>query len=401
MHLPPSSSSASPASLSAAVAAAVVSSAAAANGAGSASSPFYSHAITSMWGPEFHSSVNSTSQKSAISGTLGASTTSASSSSSAAAAYSASLPPPHSNFAYPPTPPIDMKLEAAGGSNNAHSGGGDNSLYSSGSGQHHGHSGSHGASGLLHHQMGNLGDGLSLSHHGENGGKSLMGSGGSGDPLMTSLAFPASAAAAAAAAYSGLSSSSSPNGRKLQEGMHPSSSPSTHSPPQQQQQQQSDPVVGAGALHSHQLSAAAVDSSVPLSGNVGTVYPYFSTSSSASSTPSALSGGGGAAAMCNPADLSSPLYGSYSTTGVFSAKTLQPSRPRSKVRANAGKTRRWSEPDCVVGTHNQTRVPLSELEHRGHERPSISSIQLSPCYEATCDLHLTPVESISVPSPPL
>ena len=46
-------------------------------------------------------------------------------------------------------------------------------------------------------------------------------------------------------------------------------------------------------------------------------YPYFTSPSSV--------------------DLSSPLYGSYSTTGVFSSKTLQPSRPRSKARANTGK----------------------------------------------------------------
>ena len=48
-------------------------------------------------------------------------------------------------------------------------------------------------------------------------------------------------------------------------------------------------------------------------------YPYFSSSQSV--------------------DLSSPLYGSYSTTGVFSSKTLQPSRPRSKARANTGKAK--------------------------------------------------------------
>jgi hypothetical protein len=57
--------------------------------------------------------------------------------------------------------------------------------------------------------------------------------------------------------------------------------------------------------------------STTLAPSSSSAYPYFTSPSSV--------------------DLSSPLYGSYSTTGVFSSKTLQPSRPRSKARANTGK----------------------------------------------------------------
>jgi hypothetical protein len=70
--------------------------------------------------------------------------------------------------------------------------------------------------------------------------------------------------------------------------------------------------------------------STTLAPSSSSAYPYFTSPSSV--------------------DLSSPLYGSYSTTGVFSSKTLQPSRPRSKARANTGKR---SEPlfCSVFGTN--------------------------------------------------
>jgi hypothetical protein len=65
-----------------------------------------------------------------------------------------------------------------------------------------------------------------------------------------------------------------------------------------------------------------------------TTHATYSTTIAPSSSSSAYS------YFTSPSsvDLSSPLYGSYSTTGVFSSKTLQPSRPRSKARANTGKT---------------------------------------------------------------
>ena len=63
-----------------------------------------------------------------------------------------------------------------------------------------------------------------------------------------------------------------------------------------------------------------------------TTHATYSTTIAPSSSSSAYS------YFTSPSsvDLSSPLYGSYSTTGVFSSKTLQPARPRSKARANTG-----------------------------------------------------------------
>ena len=67
-----------------------------------------------------------------------------------------------------------------------------------------------------------------------------------------------------------------------------------------------------------------------------------------------------------PNDLSSPLYSSYPTAGVFSAKTLQPSRPRTKTRSNAGKVTEapgWWPVCDSISTFNASSCPPHSRPH--------------------------------------
>lgn len=193
------------------------------------------------------------------------------SSSSSAKAYSTTLAP-QSSFAYPPTPPIDMKLDPASASSN------DNSY---------------------NHQQQQPQQQQHLQSLNQTSGEVILPPSSSpasqgplpgigslekhADPLMSSLGF------AAAAAYG----AGGTMGRKLPEGM--TASPSTSS---------------------ISLSNNSSNNSIVTTSESAPSYSYF--------------------AAPNSSELSSPLYGSYSTTGVFSAKNLQPSRPRSKSRTNAG-----------------------------------------------------------------
>jgi len=110
----------------------------------------------------------------------------------------------------------------------------------------------------------------------------------------------------------GLSHYSSLGMRKLPEGNGLSSLPTCLSPLPTYSSSPVTTILSPVTTHATYSTTTAPSSSG---------YPYFSSSPSI--------------------DLSSPLYGSYSTTGVFSSKTLQPSRPRSKARANTGKVDQW------------------------------------------------------------
>lgn len=214
---------------------------------------FYSP-ITSMWGSTF------------------ASSTPSGSTSTNHKSYPISLPS-NSNFAYPPTPPIDMKLEASAASVAALSAGG--GTHSNGVDNYHP---------ALHDDF----HGLSIP-----GVSNLQGPKHSQDHLMSSLGF---------SSYPVISS-----GKKFQEGM---SSSLSHSTGTGDLSGLSSVMSGLPLDPSHQSGGGTSNGHHP---SASYVYPYISTSHATS-------------------DLTSPFYGSYS------AKTLQPSRPRSKIRANAGKT---------------------------------------------------------------
>ena len=108
--------------------------------------------------------------------------------------------------------------------------------------------------------------------------------------------------------------------RKLPEGNHSGSSahPTSLSPIPNYSSLVTSPSPVTTILAPVTTHATYSTTLAPSSSSTTSAYSYFATPSSV--------------------DLSSPLYGSYTTTGVFSSKTLQPSRPRSKARANAGKT---------------------------------------------------------------
>lgn len=84
--------------------------------------------------------------------------------------------------------------------------------------------------------------------------------------------------------------------------------------------------MAASAAASNYLSNEQLPSVTSVTGTAsGTAYPYFT-----SPGVDLYSGYSATSAASH--------NGSSSSTGVFSSKTLQPSRPRSKSRANAGKT---------------------------------------------------------------
>ena len=108
--------------------------------------------------------------------------------------------------------------------------------------------------------------------------------------------------------------------RKLPEGNHlsgSSSHPTSLSPIPNYSSMVTSPSPVTTILAPVTTHATYSTTMAPSSSSTTSAYSYFAAPSSV--------------------DLSSPLYGSYTTTGVFSSKTLQPSRPRSKARANAGK----------------------------------------------------------------
>ena len=219
------------------------------NRSSSSSNSFYyspAAALTaaSVWGSAFSSTSTST-----ASNTLSKS-------------YPTSLPP-QASFAYPPTPPIDMKSDVTNQQqqqqDNYHSIQSASDLSTNSGG--HAPSAATPLPGM--HSLGNK-DHTSSSDH-----------------LISTLGLAAASYPTTVAA------------RKIQEGM-------------------------ANNLTSPPQDNLAPPTSTP-SSNSSSSYPYFNSAASAS-------------------DLSSPLYGSYSTTGMFSSKSLQPSRARTKSRsANAGK----------------------------------------------------------------
>lgn len=180
-----------------------------------------------------------------------------------------------SSFAYPPTPPVEMKMEANSHIGNNSSGGGGDYLNSGGGG------GLPGMNDLHRHHSPDV------------------------------MAFSASA-------YSAMPSSSSPSslaGKKFHEGTQMSVE---HSLDQQQQQQQ-QPQSHNNPQQPAPTTVAAVSAS--------TAYPYFAAPS---------------------ADLSSPLYSSFASSGVMkgpfcssspssiAAGIKQSSRSKTS-RSNAGK----------------------------------------------------------------
>lgn len=232
-------------------------------------------------------------------------------SSSSSSSKSSSYPPASSSsssFAYPPTPPIDMKLDHQSSSSSSAAAAidGTNGVETAFA------SGDTSSSSLAPlPAISTLDQAVRQATSSDSAGL-----------MMSSLAaFPATAAAPYATV--GVASAGGAAVRKLQ------------------QEGTADCGVSAGVG-----VCAGVDndlaSSMSSSTSSSTAYPYFINHQSSSNSSSSVA----TAAMNCGGDLSSPLYGSYSTTGVFSAKTLQPSRPRSnnKSRANAGKT----EPSFVV-----------------------------------------------------
>ena len=78
--------------------------------------------------------------------------------------------------------------------------------------------------------------------------------------------------------------------------------------------------------HSHQSSSAVSAAAAAAAVSASTPYPYFTSPT---------------------ADLYSGSYGT--STGVFSSKTLQPSRPRNKSRANAGEREKKYQNTALSG----------------------------------------------------
>ncbi len=175
------------------------------------------------------------------------------------------------SFAYPPTPPIDMKSEAAAAAAAA-AANGESAVpvtYSD-----------------VVTPLPSIASIDASKHNGT-------------DPIMPSLGFGYASPSLSGGGGGGGGSGATSNGgaRKLHH-LQEGTSPPDHQIP--------------SLSNSSQQSISSSSSS-------STVYPYFAA-------PTASN------------ELSNPLYGSYSTTGVFSAKTLQPARPRAKSRANAGKS---------------------------------------------------------------
>ena len=113
---------------------------------------------------------------------------------------------------------------------------------------------------------------------------------GSSDHLMSSLGFPSYSSTSAAAAAAAAS-------RKFHE--------------------------GNGMTSAYLQPNDLASSSPTTSSSSSTAYPYFTSPG---------------------ADLysgSSPYSAGQSSTGVFNSRTLQPTRPRTKSRANAGKIQTW------------------------------------------------------------
>ena len=300
-------------------------------GSGSSSrspAPIY-NPLTSMWNSAFNPSAVAAAAAPTSASTSSCSSSSVSTKPSLTSSYLGQQLPPHSSYGYPPTPPIEMKFESSNNSSNPSSGA---ALDSYGGGHHH-------HSHHLHHSLSsnnpessslNGGTGSSSStslpppsaplpsmemsrHHMSHSGGSSSGlhqDGSSPDHVMSSLA--------------GFSSSYSvmAGGRKLQEGTAAPEDMGGNS--SAVNSGGGDPA--AGGVSNNDSSALAGHSGFNNSGinpppTPSTAYPYFASPSS---------------------DLSSPLYGSYSTTGVFSSKAFSnQSKPRNKSsRANAGKLKR-------------------------------------------------------------
>ena len=187
---------------------------------------------------------------------------------------------PSAGFGYPPTPPIDLK--AASVTDNQHPVPQPQPPVPQPHQDYLGHDLSHAEATIAISSSSTILPSLSSIE------ASVSAKHGSSDHLMSSLGFPSYTSTSAAAAAAAAS-------RKFHEG--------------------NGMTTSATYLQPNELAS----SSPTTSSSSSTAYPYFTSPG---------------------ADLysgSSPYSASTASTGVFNSRTLQPTRPRTKSRANAGK----------------------------------------------------------------